>query len=268
MGDPECKLDVFEGDVPTENVFGGHGGMGVNRMDLEEALDDGLSIVPSTGQYSLATISTKMPSTSLDNGTEHEQRQTDDSADDSHRLPIPNTNTSSNGNLSPSTLSTGYRPRGHSNKRVNYRTSGTSSTVTVDDEKETKVHSHGHRHRQGQGQPVQHIPKHAYNVMYRDRDREKWGSLLSDRASLKLKNRREKERMRDRKERERRKVNHNGNPFISQEELERDYVVEVEVELEEKTDSFEADDEDGYGYGVEVTYSDHRQQQRNLHRTA
>eukprot|EP01083_Nonionella_stella_P110773 324383_1 len=40
-----------EGDVSTEPEFAGHGGMGVTAMDLEEALDDGLSIVPSTGQY-------------------------------------------------------------------------------------------------------------------------------------------------------------------------------------------------------------------------
>ena len=45
----ECKL---ERDVPTGAIFGDHGEMGVNNLDLEEVLYDGMSIVSSSGAHS------------------------------------------------------------------------------------------------------------------------------------------------------------------------------------------------------------------------
>merc|ERR1719242_2715914 len=98
--DMDVKLD--EGHLPitagnsnstaAKPTGPGHGGMGTTRLDLEEALDDGLSIVASSGFIYGRSITTQQSS--------HRSHRTPSSE------PPAQTKDSSNSESTPSTLST------------------------------------------------------------------------------------------------------------------------------------------------------------------
>merc|ERR550525_751388 len=119
----ECKLSQLK-DF-KEGLHSGNrleintaGGMGTTRLDLEDALDDGLSIVASSGfiyEHS-ATHSDHSPLT---------------------ELPVPSSNTNES---TPSTLSTSYAPR-KSRECHPPEMDNDIASSTIDEEKETGMQS-------------------------------------------------------------------------------------------------------------------------------
>merc|ERR1719242_261817 len=135
--DMDVKLD--EGHLPitagnssstaAKPTGPGHGGMGTTRLDLEEALDDGLSIVASSGFIYGRSITTQQSS--------HRSARTPSSAISE----APNVSKeSSNSASTPSTLSTSYAPRKTREfmQRAMISPNGIQGPSFIDEEKETE----------------------------------------------------------------------------------------------------------------------------------